>query len=87
MARLPDGPDNTPTNIYNPTKKDFSCTYAEEKIPITFTLPSRQMKTFPKYLADHIAKHLARQIALENDSGLMFELRLKEAMDKITVTL
>lgn len=81
--RLPNGPNETPTNLYNPTKEDFTCKWEGKD----YTIPSRQLVTHPKWLADHIAKHLAQKIALEDDRGLAYEYRLKEAMDKIIVTI
>lgn len=87
MSRLPLGPDKTLTHLYNPTKADFVYPMADDNnIQQMYTLPSRQIVSFPKYIADHLLKHLAQNIALEDDSGLAYEIRYKRAMDKILVT-
>ena len=57
-----------------------------------YIVPSRQIVEFPKYIADHIVKHLAAKIATENpitmeSKGirLHYEIRLQQALDKIYV--
>lgn len=82
--RLPTGPDITPTNIFNPTLRDFTCTYVEKNKPIEYTIKSLETATFPKYLADHIVKHLAQKIALDKlDSGTAYEILYQEAVQSI----
>ncbi len=87
--RLPTGPDITPVNIFNPTDEDFICQRAnDENNQETHIIPARQIATFPKYLADHVAHKLAQQITLVNTTDKrMYEIRLKETLDKIIVTL
>jgi hypothetical protein len=85
MPRLPTGPNTEPTFIYNPLREDFKCLQAGvDNIQTEYVIPSRQMKSFPKYVADHITRHLAQRIALERTDGLSYELKYKEAVDKIT---
>ena len=83
--RLPTGPNIEPTFIYNPLKEDFKCLMAnDDRTQTEYIVPSRQMKSFPKYIADHITKHLAQRVAFEQEGGLSYELKYKEAVDKIT---
>jgi hypothetical protein len=59
--------DDTPTNLFNPLSTDFSWKIANEANEIIeYTMPSMAISTFPKYLADHMARHLAQVIAMKN---------------------
>jgi len=51
-------------SIYNPDDIDFTTTYdvSETGNPIPFTIPGRQIKTFPATIANHLKKHLATQL-------------------------
>lgn len=80
---LPTKPDETPTLIFNPSKEDFIYPFSG----VDHTLPSRQIVTHPKYLADHLAKHLASKLALAEGPGLHYEDRYKRQLEKIYVTL
>ncbi len=86
MYGIPTQPDETPTLLFNPSKDDF-----EDKIATvdggqqTLLLPSRVITEFPKYVADHVAKHLARKLALDDDPKRHFEDRYQEWLDKIYV--
>ncbi len=63
---LPTKPDTTPKSIYNPSKEDFTTTFAnEENVPIPYTAPSQEISTFPTYIANHIAKHLCHKLIME----------------------
>lgn len=79
--RLPDGPNEEPTSLYNPTKDDFTCQWGGKD----YTIPSRTIESYPKWLADHIANHLAQKMALDDGRSIAFEYRYKEAMDKIYI--
>lgn len=81
--RLPTGPDETPTYIINPTKVDFIDMWNGEK----YIIPSRQIVSYPKYLADHFAKHIASKMAQEDGRKIGFEDRLKKAYELIYVQL
>jgi hypothetical protein len=50
--------------VYNPDDADFITTYdvSETGNPIEFTIPFRQIKTFPEKIAKHLKKHLATQL-------------------------
>ncbi len=75
--------DITPTLLFNPSKSDFICFYDKK----SYVLPSRVITTFPKYLADHMAKHLASKLALEDESGLHFDDKYNKLLEKIYVTI
>jgi hypothetical protein len=81
LNNLPTEPDQTKTYIYNPTKDDFTWPYAGQD----YTLPSRKIVDFPKYLALHLAKHLAQKMALEDDSGRHYEDRFNKYLAEILV--
>lgn len=83
MPVLPLEPDETPTFLFNPSKEDF--TYPFDGV--NYTLPSRKIISFPKYLADHLAKHLASKLALSDDTKIHFEDRNKKWLDKIMVQI
>ena len=58
----------------------------EQNVQHEYVITSRQIVSFPKYIADHLAKHLAQEIATETEGGLAYEYKYKAAMDKILVT-
>jgi len=93
---LPTQKDETPTLLRNPTKQDFKHQMAnDENIPKEYVLPSRKIVSFPKYIADHLAKHLAQKMALEEQTVLTaegsvkihYEDRFKRALENIYVVL
>ena len=79
----PNEPDVTPTYIYNPSKVDFVWQYDGKEI----TLPSRKIVSFPKYLADHMAKHLAQVLASEDPERIHYEDKLAKHLKEIYVDL
>jgi|GEM_PF-6494739 len=81
--KLPTEPDQTPTLLFNPSKADFVCQYNGKDV----ILPSRVITEYPKWLADHIAKHLAQKLALEEKSGLHFADRVNTWKERIYVKL
>lgn len=86
--RLPQGPNLTPKHIWNPLATDFTTTYANENNePISYTCPSLRISTFPTYIADHMAKHLAQEIVghrgIKKDYQGDYEAALKEIMVEI----
>jgi hypothetical protein len=83
MPELPTQPDETLTYLFNPSKEDFTYPFAG----INYTMPSRKIIQFPKYLADHLAKHLSSKLALTDDNKIHFEERQKKWLDKIMVRI
>ena len=81
MSILPfrTNPDETPTYIYNPSKDDFTCYYDRQP----YLVPSRKMVQLPKFLADHVAKHLAQKMALLDSDRIHYEERVKKWMNEI----
>lgn len=46
------------TDVYNPLSEDFTWTFDGKP----FTIPAKSKKSFPEFLARHLAKHLSRKI-------------------------
>jgi hypothetical protein len=80
---IPDKPDITLTPIYNPMKEDFVCQWEM----VNYTVPSRTIQTFPKWLADHIAKHLADKMANADETGIHHEDKINRYLEQIYVKL
>jgi hypothetical protein len=80
---IPTSPDETPTYLFNPSKEDFTWNF--DGTPCV--LPSRILVSFPKYLADHLARHLAQKLATTDDSPLAYEYRYQKWIDQIYVKL
>jgi len=88
MNLVPEKPDETPTLLFNPSKKDFTWPFADDNnVKHSYTLPSRQIVKFPKYIADHLAKHLASKLALEESPKVHYEERFKRHLKQIYVTI
>jgi hypothetical protein len=88
--------DDTPTNIFNPLSEDFTWTMAnEQNEKVEYTMPSMSISTFPKYLADHMARHLAQKIAMKNmvrvtpdgPMRITYQQAYDEALESLRVTL
>lgn len=78
-------PNRTPKAIYNPLYEDFSCNYAtDNNPPITYTIHALEIETFPTYLADHIAKHLAQHVLGVRGIQTNYDDDFKKAIDEIT---
>lgn len=84
---VPTSPDITPTYIYNPLKEDFKDYFAEDKTPQEYIIHSKELVLFPKYLADHFGNKLVRKIALEASASIAWDIREKEAREKVFVTV
>lgn len=52
-----------------------------------YIIPSRKIVSYPKYLADHFAKHIASKIAQEDPRRIGFEDKLKRAYELVYVQL
>lgn len=83
MPALPTHPDETPILLFNPSRDDF--THPFDGKP--YTLPSRKIVTHPKWLADHLAKHLASKLATLDSEKIHFEERMKKWYKQIYVTI
>jgi hypothetical protein len=84
---VPTSPDITPTYIYNPLKEDFTTTYAEERTPVEYTVHSKELATFPRWLANHIGNKIVQKLALMEDQGISWDIREAEARKKVFVTI
>ncbi len=80
---LPKEPDTTPQYYYNPSKEDFTYPFNGKD----FTFPSRKIVQFPKFLGDHLAKHLASKLALEEETKIHYEDKVKRWLNKINVKI
>lgn len=50
--------------IYNPDTEDFTRTYDinENGQPVSFTIHAGEIEKFPKVIAEHLKKHLAKHL-------------------------
>lgn len=80
---LPNGPDLTPTYIRNPLNEDFSTMWNGKP----YTLHSKELMKYPKWLADHIGNQLVRKLALMESATIAWDIREKEAREKVFVTI
>ena len=60
--QLPTQPDLTPTTLHNPDLEPFVFKYMQEDGQKTYVIPPLGIETFPKYLADKMARKLADKI-------------------------
>lgn len=81
--RLPSQPDITPTPIYNPDKSDFTIAWNEEP----HTIHAGEIETYPKWLADHIAKHLCNHLVMKRGIRVNYDEDYKEMMAQIIVNI
>lgn len=65
--------------IYNPDSDDFSAQYAGKK----YTVPALDWASFPKYIADHVKKHLATHLMYKRGVKHNPELDLQEIYKEI----
>lgn len=73
--------------VYNPTTEDFNITYDinNDNLPVSYTLPARQIGYFEPIIADHIANHLAKKVAAINEFKPNPELAFQNAITQILV--
>lgn len=77
-------PNKTLKYIHNPLFEEFSCDFAtDDNPPITYTLSPHDIKAFPPYLADHIAKHLAQRVIAVRGIKTNYDDDYKEAIREI----
>lgn len=81
--RLPSQPDKTPTSIYNPDKSDFTITWNEEPN----TIHAGEIETYPKWLADHIAKHLCKYLIMKRGIRINYEADYEDMMKQIQIEI
>ena len=81
MQRLLLLPDLTPVSLFNPSLKSFEFIY-DKKI---YTLPAYGIETFPKYLADRMARRLADTIIGERGVLKNHTLDKEELLQEIYV--
>jgi len=64
--------------IYNPDDQPFTTTYdvSETGNPVEFTIPGRQIKTFPETIAKHLRKHLATHLLNKRSHKTVGDVRL-----------
>lgn len=84
MPQLPNQPDLTPTSLYNPSKEDFTVTWDNQPVK---TLHAGEIETYPKWLADHVAKHLCKKIIGERGIKVNYEVDYQEMMQQIQTDL
>lgn len=84
-------PNLTPKTLFNPLKSEF---IKETKLgvegddPVIYTIPSLELKTFPTYLADHLAHYLAQAVVAERGvKNGNYEDSYKAALQEITVEI
>lgn len=59
----------------------------EDNSPHVYTLHAGEIETYPAYIANHIAKHLAHKLVTQRGVRTNYEADLKEMIAMITVTL
>lgn len=80
--------DNTPTSLFNPLTEDFSVNYATDaNPPLTYTIRAQEIGTFPKYIVNHIIKHLSQQIIAKRGIKTNYEEAYNEAVKEMEVDL
>jgi len=64
--------------VYNPDDQPFTTTFdvSETGNPVEFTIPGRQIKTFPEKIARHLKKHLATQLLNKRGNKTVGRVRL-----------
>lgn len=76
--------DETPVTIFNPTKSAFTHTYdvSGKGEPQPFTIEALEYATFPKTIADHLAKHLRNKIIGEIN-GVVTDVQMTKVTNEI----
>jgi len=81
MQRLPKSPNLTPVSLFNPSLESFEFTY-DKKV---YVLPAYGIETFPKYLADKMARSLADTIIGKRGVMKNHQLDKEELLKEIYV--
>ncbi len=83
MPQLNHQPDETPVSLYNPDKEDFTITWAGEP----HTIHAGEIETYPKWLADHMAKHLCKKLIGDRGIKVNYEADYEKIMKEIQTDL
>ena len=84
--KSPEHPDAT-YPLFNPLPHDFSCEWLDDNnSPHTLTIPSKQIKDFPKARFEFVKKHLADAV-VNSRGGTNTEELYKKAYEEIEVKL
>jgi len=77
-----------PVTIINPTSEDFICRHDtnRDKNPITYTLKSREATTFPREVAEHIARKLT-DLILVNRKTIITNKQKEEVYNSIFLSV
>jgi hypothetical protein len=81
MPRLQTQPNLSPTPIFNPSLEAFVFTYDKKD----HTLPAYGIETYPKYLADRMARRLADEIIAKRGIIKNHEFDREELLKQIYV--
>ena len=81
MNRLQTKPNETPTPLFNPSLEAFEFVYDR----VTHILPAYGIETYPRYLADKMAKSLADTIIGKRGVIKNHELDKSELLKEIYV--
>lgn len=85
---LPNQPDQTPVNLYNPDLKDFTFVLADDNnVQHEYILHSQEITTLPKYIADHGASKLADMLVWKRGVKSNYELDKKNILEEIYVQI
>lgn len=83
---VPETPDESLVNLYNPTSEDFEFKLADEDNVIKkYLLPAGEITTLPKYIADKGAKELADKIVWKRGLNMAYEHELAKTLEEIYV--
>lgn len=82
MERLATKPDETPTNLFNPSLESFTYIYDKTE----YILPAYGIETYPKYIANGLASTLADTIIGRRGVIKNHSLDKEELLKEIYIT-
>lgn len=78
--------NETPKYLYNPDGQDFTVMYAiDDNPPQPYTLHAGEAASFPPYVADHIAKHLAHLLVMKRGIKTNYPDEFEATIQEITI--
>jgi len=78
--------DDSPKSLFNPLKIDFVTSMRDNNnISRNYTIPSMEIATFPKYLADRIENDLITTIKNERKMGFITAERENEIKKEVGI--
>lgn len=78
--------DETPKYLYNPDGQDFTVDYAvDDNPPEPYTIRAGEAQSFPPYIADHIARHLAHLLISKRGIKTNYDDDFKATIEEITI--